>query len=127
MKNNKGISLIALALTIFMIIVLASIAVASILATENTKKNAYVQKYEQIIRELENKKSPIEEIQLAVVNAIGEEGFDFELAQAILKEKINQTELQDLVVNKETKEITGKYRGENFKINEFGKVVKASE
>lgn len=127
MKNNKGISLIALTITIFMIIVLAAIAIASILATENTKKNAYVQKYEQIVKELENRKSPIEEIQLAVINAIGENGFDFELAESILKEKVNKTELQELVVNKETKEITGKYRGETFKINEFGKVIKASE
>ena len=78
MKNNKGISLIALTITVFMIIVLASIAIASILASENTKRSAYVQKYEQILKELQNKKTPKEELQLVTIDAIGENGFDFE-------------------------------------------------
>lgn len=124
LSKNNGITLIALTITIFMIIVLAAIAIASILATENSKKNMYVQKYEQIVKELENKKTPIEEIQLAVVDAIGENGFDLELAEKVLKENLKQEELKVLTINKETKEISGKYRDENFKINEFGKVQK---
>ena len=124
LSKNNGITLIALTITIFMIIVLAAIAIASILATENSKKNMYVQKYEQIVKELENKKTPIEEIQLAVVDAIGENGFDLELAEKVLKENLKQEELKVLTINKETKEISGKDRDENFKINEFGKVQK---
>lgn len=127
MKNNKGISLIALTITVFMIIVLASIAIASILASENTKRSAYVQKYEQIVKELQNKKTPIEELQLVSIDAIGESGFDFEKVENILKEKLDQNELKDIIVDKEIKEVTVTYRGEKFKINEFGKVVKASE
>ena len=127
MKNNKGISLIALTITVFMIIVLASIAIASILASENTKRSAYVQKYEQILKELQNKKTPKEELQLVTIDAIGENGFDFEKIEDILKEKLDQKELQDVNIDKETKEVTVTYRGEKFKINEFGKVVKTSE
>lgn len=127
MKSNKGISLIALMITVFMIIVLASIAIASILASENAKTNAYVEKYEQLKREIENRKTPIEEIQLAVIDAIGTNGFDFDKVETILKEKLNSNELQNLNVDKEAKEVTGKYRGETFKINEYGKVTKTSE
>lgn len=127
MKSNKGISLIALTITVFMIIVLGAIAIASIFASENAKKSAYVQKYEEIKREIENRKTPIEDIQLAIMDAIGDTGFDFDKAETVLKEKLIQSELKDLVVNKETKEIIGTYCGEKFKINEFGKVVKASE
>lgn len=127
MKNNKGISLIALMITVFMIIVLASIAIASILASENARRNAYVEKYEQLKREIENRKTPIEDIQLAVIDAIGENGFDLEKAENLLKEKLNSSELNELKINKETKEVTGKYRGESFKINEYGKVTKTSE
>lgn len=127
MKNNKGISLIALTITVFMIIVLASIAIASILASENTKRSAYVQKYEQILKELQNKKTPKEELQLVTIDAIGENGFDFEKIEDILKEKLDQKELQDVNIDKGTKEVTVTYRGEKFKINEFGKVVKTSE
>ncbi len=127
MNNNKGISLIALTITVFMIIVLGAIAIASIFATENTKRNMYVQKYEEIRKEIENKKTPAEEVQLAVVDAIGENGFEFEKIETILGEKLNKTEIQDLTVDKENKEVTVTYRGEKLKINEFGKVVKASE
>lgn len=127
MKNNKGISLIALTITVFMIIVLASIAIASILASENTKRSAYVQKYEQILKELQNKKTPKEELQLVTIDAIGENGFDFEKIEDILKEKLDQKELQDVNIDKGTKEVTVTYRGEKFIINEFGKVVKTSE
>lgn len=127
MKSNKGISLIALTITVFMIIVLAAIAIASMLASENTKRNAYVEKYEQLKREIENRKTPIEDIQLVVIDAIGEDGFDFDKAETILKEKLNQDEMQDLKIDKDAKEVTGKYRGENFKINEYGKVTKTSE
>lgn len=127
MKNNKGISLIALTITVFMIIVLASIAIASILASENTKRSAYVQKYEQILKELQNKKTPKEELQLVTIDAIGENGFDFEKIEDILKEKLDQKELKEVNIDKETKEVTVTYRGEKFKINEFGKVVKTSE
>ena len=121
-KSNKGISVIALMITVFMIIVLASIAIASILASENTRRSVYVAQYEQIKKELENKKTPKEEIQLAVVNAIGDSGFDIEKAELVLKEKLIQDQLEDFTVNKEKKEITCTYRGENFRINEFGKV-----
>lgn len=127
MKNNKGISLIALTITVFMIIVLAAIAIASMLASENARTNAYVEKYEQLKREIENRKTPIEDIQLAVIDAIGENGFDFDKIETILKEKIDPFELQDLKIDKEAKEVTGKYRGESFKINEYGKVTKTSE
>lgn len=127
MKSNKGISLIALTITVFMIIVLAAIAIASMLASENARTNAYVEKYEQLKREIENRKTPIEDIQLAVIDAIGENGFDFDKIETILKEKIDPFELQDLKINKEEKEVTGKYRGESFKINEYGKVTKTSE
>ena len=127
MKNNKGISLIALTITVFMIIVLAAIAIASMLASENARTNAYVEKYEQLKREIENRKTPIEDIQLAVIDAIGENGFDFDKIETILREKIDPFELQDLKIDKEEKEVTGKYRGESFKINEYGKVTKTSE
>ena len=127
MKNNKGISLIALTITVFMIIVLAAIAIASMLASENARTNAYVEKYEQLKREIENRKTPIEDIQLAVIDAIGENGFDFDKIENNLKEKIDLFELQDLKIDKEAKEVTGKYRGESFKINEYGKVTKTSE
>lgn len=127
MKNSKGISLIALTITVFMIIVLGAIAIASIFATENTKRNIYVQKYEEIRKEIENKKTPAEEVQLAVVNAIGESGFEFEKIETILEERLNKSEMQDLIVDKDKKEVTVTYRGEKLKINEFGKVVKASE
>ena len=123
-KNNKGITVIALMITVFMIIVLASIAIASILASENTRTQAYIAQYEKIKKELENKKSPEEEIQLAVVNAIGDSGFDIEKAEVVLKEKLIKEQLEDFVVDKDKKEITCTYIGEKFKINEFGKVEK---
>lgn len=127
MKNNKGISMIALTITVFMIIVLGAIAIASILASENTKRNAYVQKYEEIRREIESRKTPVEELQLAVMDAIGENGFDVQKAGEVLKQKLNKGELENLIISTDTKTITGTYRGENFKINEFGKVTKTSE
>ena len=56
-----------------------------------------------------------------------ENGFDFEKIEDILKEKLDQKELKEVNIDKETKEVTVTYRGEKFKINEFGKVVKTSE
>ena len=117
-KNNKGISLIALCITIFVIIVFAGIAIASVSSERGKVKNN--SQTNTIGKNVKYEMEALDELQLIVVKAIGDEGYSLEDAEKYINE--NKENVRNFEINKEEKTISGIYKGKSFKINKYGKV-----
>ena len=117
-KESKGITLIALAITIIVLLILAGITIVTL-----TGENGLLNKAKTAGER--NKYATAEEkVKLAVMSSIGTNG---SINDDLLKENINNIEGLDKKVNEINYDLTIKVDGYEFKISRLGKVTSTGQ